>query len=86
MLSNTKYDLYQKKNLLSKINDSKNKKRDQKIFSLIYNNNINFSNNDNGIFFDLNQLNDDILTKIENIINYYDNKKYNNYSDSSEII
>lgn len=82
--NNNSYTLYDKKNLLSKINDTKNKKRDHKIFSLICTNNINFSNNDNGVFFDLNQLDDSILFKIENIINHYD-KKNNNYSDSSEL-
>jgi hypothetical protein len=80
------YSITDKKLLLNKINEYKNKRRDTKIFNLICKNNINYSNNDNGIFFDLNQLNDDILIKIENIILYYElkQKKNNDYSDSSE--
>lgn len=80
------YSVCDKKLLLSKINEYKNKRRDAKIFSLICKNNINYSNNDNGVFFDLNQLNDEILNKIENIILYYEIKQKKNidYSDSSE--
>ena len=85
------YSTYDKKLLLNKINELKNKKRDEKIFNLICKNNINYSNNNNGVFFDLNQLKDDILFKIENIINYYENRQKkdysklnNNFSESSE--
>ena len=80
------YSNIDKKLLLNKINEFKNKKRDYKIFNLICTNNINYSNNDNGVFFDLNQLDDKILKKIEHILLYYDLKQKKNIEvfDSSE--
>jgi hypothetical protein len=79
------YSLIDKKNLLSYMN-VKNFKRDEKIFNLIHNKNIKYSKNNNGIFFDLNQLNNEILFEIEKIISYYEIKKKckYDYSDSSE--
>lgn len=79
------YSIYDKQNLLLRIND-KNNKRDEKIFNLIHNKDIKYSKNNNGIFFDLNQLNNEILFEIEKIISYYEMKKKckYDYSDSSD--
>lgn len=79
------YSLIDKKNFLSRMTE-KNNRRDEKIFNLIHNKDIKYSKNNNGIFFDLNQLNDDILFEIEKILCYYEMKKKckNDYSDSSD--
>ena len=79
------YCLYDKQNLLLRINE-KNNRRDEKIFNLIHNKDIKYSKNNNGIFFDLNQLSNEILFEIEKIICYYEMKKKckYDYSDSSD--
>ena len=87
---------YDKKKIVSRITDLKNKHCNTKIFKIIYEFNINYSKNDNGVFFNLNELNNETLSKIENIIDFYENKNINkistpnyskidyNYSDSSD--
>lgn len=79
------YTLLDKQQLLLSMNE-KNSKRDEKIFNLIHHKEIKYSKNNNGVFFDLNQLNDDILYEIEKIISYYELKKKSkiDYSDSSD--
>ncbi len=67
-----------------------------KIFKIIYTDNVDYSKNNNGVFFNLNQLNDESLSKIDNIISYYENKHNKNittiyskveynYTESSDI-
>ena len=67
-----------KKLLVKRIGDIKNKKCYIKIFKLINNDNLSYTKNDNGIFFNLSTLSDDILSKIEQIIIYYENIKNHN--------
>jgi hypothetical protein len=67
-----------KKQLVKRLGDIKNKKCYMKIFRVIHGNNYKYTQNDNGIFFNLTNLPDNILCSIENIINYYENKKNNN--------
>jgi len=67
-----------KKNLLNRINNIKNKKCYLKIFRTIYNKDLKYTKNDNGIFFNLTTLPDNILYIIESIIIHYENKKIKN--------
>jgi hypothetical protein len=67
-----------KKLLVKRIGHIKNKKCYIKIFKLINQDNLSYTKNENGIFFNLNILSDDILTKIEQIILYYENIKNQN--------
>jgi hypothetical protein len=67
-----------KKQLVKRLGDIKNKKCYIKIFRVIHGNNYKYTQNDNGIFFNLTNLPDNVLCSIENIINYYENKKNNN--------
>lgn len=66
-----------KKQLVKRLSDIKNKKCYIKIFKVIHGNNYKYTQNDNGIFFNLTNLPDNVLCSIENIINYYENKKTN---------
>ena len=79
------YTLLDKQQLLLGMTE-KNTKRDEKIFNLIHNKEIKYSKNNNGVFFYLNQLSDEILYEIEKIISYYELKKKSKYdcSDSSD--
>jgi len=67
-----------KQMLVKRIGDVKNKKCYIKIFKLIHGDNLAYTKNDNGIFFNLSVLSDQILTHIEQIIQYYENIKYQN--------
>ena len=61
-----------KKILIRRINDIKNKKCYQDIFRLLLNKNINYTRNSNGIFFNLALLNDEILNKIDFILSFHE--------------
>lgn len=76
------YCFESKRCILQRLNDLSSKKCDLKIFKLIIANDIKHCTNNNGVFFNFNNLNDDLLNQIENIINYYENKKYE-YSESN---
>jgi hypothetical protein len=65
----------EKQSLLKRINNIKSTKCYIKIFKIIYGENLQFTQNDNGILFNLLDLEDDILNKIENIITFYEKKK-----------
>jgi len=56
-----------KKLLVKRIGDIKNKKCYIKIFKLINNDNLSYTKNENGIFFNLSTLSNDILFKIISI-------------------
>ncbi len=75
---NKTYTHLDKKMLVKRIGDIKNKKCYIKIFKLINNDNLSYTKNDNGIFFNLSILSDDILSRIEQIIIYYENIKNQN--------
>ena len=70
-----KMDYAHKKKINNRINKIKDKSIFQKIFDIskseLYTDTgkKKFSHNNNGIFFDLNLLSDDVLYKIENILN-----------------
>jgi hypothetical protein len=64
-----------KKLLVKRITDIKNKKCYIKIFKIIHNDNLKYTKNDNGIFFNLNNLSDKILSEITYIVRYYEEKK-----------
>jgi hypothetical protein len=58
--------------LIRRINDIKNKKCYKDIFRLLLNQNINYTRNSNGIFFNLALLNDEILNKIDFILSFHE--------------
>lgn len=67
-----------KKLLVKRIGDIKNKKCYIKIFKIIHGDNFKYTKNDNGIFFNLTNLPDNNLTKIETVLVYYENRKNQN--------
>ena len=71
------FSLVDKKQLIKRINDIKTKKCYIKIFKLIHNDNLKYTKNDNGIFFNISNLSDEILTNIDIILRFYESKKDN---------
>ncbi len=69
------YTHHDKKKLAKRITHLKLKQCYIEIFKLISTSSIEYSKNDNGIFFDLTLLNNALLQKIENIIYKYEKKK-----------
>jgi len=69
------YSHNDKKLFVKRIGDIKNKKCYIKIFKIIHGDNFKYTKNDNGVFFNLTNLHDSILTKIELVLIYYENKK-----------
>ncbi len=67
-----------KKILVKRIGDIKNRKCYIKIFKIIHGDNFKYTKNDNGIFFNLTSLTDNTLAKIESIIQFFENKKSQN--------
>ena len=72
------YSHNDKKLFVKRISDIKNKKCYLKIFKTIHGDNFKYTKNDNGIFFNLTNLPDNVLSKIETILIYYENKKNQN--------
>ena len=72
------YSHLDKKLLVKRIGNIKSKKCYIKIFKLIHGDNLSYTKNDNGIFFNLTVLSDTILSQIENIIHFYENIKNQN--------
>jgi len=64
-----------KQKIIDRINTLNNKRCNIKIFKIIYLNKINYSSNDNGVFFNINNLDDTQLLNIHNILSYYEKKK-----------
>ena len=60
-----KYDYDDKKKIVYKIQKIKNKKDYFKLYKLVNNNNIQFTKNNNGIFFNINKLSNQTLQEIE---------------------
>ena len=73
MISNKNFNISDKKILIRRINDIKNKKCYQDIFRLLLNQNINYTRNSNGIFFKLALLSDEILNRIDFILSFHEN-------------
>jgi len=67
--------LIDKKIIVDRINNLNSRRCNLKIFKIIYNDKINYSNNDNGVFFNINTLNNEQLNEINNILCYYEKKK-----------
>jgi hypothetical protein len=65
----------EKKILASKIENITNKKEYKEIFKIIYDNNCNYIENDNGVYINLNVLNDDTLLKIKSFLEVIENNK-----------
>lgn len=65
----------EKKILASKIENITNKKDYKEIFKIIYEHNCNYIENTNGIYINLNILNDNTLLKIKNYLEIIDNNK-----------
>jgi hypothetical protein len=72
MIRNKHFNMSDKMFLIRRINDIKNKKCYQDIFRLLLNQNINYTRNSNGIFFNLALLNDEILNKIDFILSFHE--------------
>lgn len=77
------YSYIDKKNLITRLNKIKNKKCYMRIFKLIHQNDTNYSQNENGVFFNITNMSNDLLIKIDNILNYYEKKKEDNDIDNS---
>ena len=69
------YSKNDKKIIASRMEQIKNKKINMKIFQIIYNDNSNYLINPNGVFLNLNNLSDIALSKIERVLDLYDDLK-----------
>jgi len=69
-------------NIKLKISDMNNNEIEE-IFKIIYKNNNNYTKNNNGIFINLNWLDDDTLDKVNNYINFCikSHNEINKYED-----
>ncbi len=72
-----KYSVSDKKIIASRIEQIKNKKIYVKLFSIIYSDNNDYTTNTNGVFLNINNLQDKTLIKIEKLLDTYDNIKKN---------
>ena len=75
MNQNITYTISDKKDLLRRITNIKYKICYKNIFKLLIKYNIKYTRNNNGIFFNLALLSDDILNEINDIILPYELKK-----------
>jgi hypothetical protein len=68
------YTLTDKKGIMTKISNLKSKKHYIEIYKIIKENNVSYSQNINGIFINLTNIEDDILDKIVKYLNYTDSR------------
>ena len=68
------YTLTDKKTIMTRINNLKNKKYYIEIYKIIKDNNVSYSQNNNGIFINLTNIEDDILDKIIKYLNYIETR------------
>lgn len=61
-------EIYRKKNIVKMIEGIHIKKILIQIYKIILTEKINYTRNQNGIFFDLNQISDEKLIKLENFL------------------
>ena len=61
-------EIYRKKNIVKMIEGINVKKILIQIYKIILEEKINYTRNQNGIFFDLNQISDEKLIKLENFL------------------
>lgn len=70
----SKYTLAEKKQIMVRIQNLKNKRYYMDIYKIIKENNVTHSQNINGIFINLNNIEDTTLDKIIKYLNYLDNR------------
>jgi len=75
------YNYEEKKKIVYKIQKIKSKKDYFKLYNLLCINNVKFSRNNNGIFFNINKLSDFFLNEIELFLDKI-NEKYSLIEDS----
>ena len=68
------YTLVDKKAIMTRIQNLKNKKHYIHIYKIIKENNVQYSQNINGVFINLNNIDDIILDKIIKYLNYLDSR------------
>jgi hypothetical protein len=68
------YSLNDKKTIMTRINNLKNKKYYIEIYKIIKENNVLYSQNNNGIFINLTNIEDSILDKIVKYLNYIESR------------
>jgi hypothetical protein len=68
------YSLTDKKVIMTRIQNLKNKKHYIHIYTIIKENNVNYSQNINGIFINLSNIEDSILDKIVEYLNYVETR------------
>ena len=68
------YSLQDKKVIMTRIQNLKNKKHYIQIYTIIKENNVIYSQNINGIFINLTNIEDSILDKIVQHLNYLDSR------------
>lgn len=76
-LDKTTYKIYnydEKKRIVYKIENIKNKKEYFKLYNLVNNSNVQFTKNNNGIFFNINKLSNETLYEIDCFLNELDEK------------
>jgi hypothetical protein len=76
-VSNTsmeKYTLVDKKQIMTRIQNLKNKRHYMEIYKIIKENNVTHSQNINGVFINLTNIEDSILDKIVKYLNYIDTR------------
>ena len=66
---------FDKKILIQKISNIKSKSCYMKLFKLVHDAGISYTVNSNGVFFNIDLLNEDDLNKILQIVIFYENKK-----------
>ena len=74
------YNHTERKNLNKRMSEIKSKKCYKKIFKIIHEENLKdpkknkYTTNDNGVFFNLNTMSDEVLSKIDTIISFYESR------------
>ena len=68
------YSLNDRKQIMTKIQNLKNKKHFLHIFNIIKENNVSYTQNINGVFINLTNISDNILDKITEYLNYLDSR------------
>lgn len=69
-----KYTLVDKKQIMTRIQNLKNKRHYMEIYKIIKENNVTHSQNINGVFINLTNIEDSILDKIVKYLNYLDTR------------
>jgi hypothetical protein len=69
-----KYTLVDKKQIMTRIQNLKNKRHYMEIYKIIKENNVTHSQNINGVFINLTNIEDSILDKIVKYLNYIDTR------------